>query len=54
MARKIEVPATVMPVAALAETLLMAGLEVTVWNRTVPKAELMVQQSAVLRCQLSR
>jgi hypothetical protein len=32
----------------------VAGFVVTVWNRTVPKADLMVQQSAVLGCQLSR
>jgi 3-hydroxyisobutyrate dehydrogenase-like beta-hydroxyacid dehydrogenase len=34
--------------SALAETLLVAGISVTVWNRTISKAERMVEQGAVL------
>jgi 3-hydroxyisobutyrate dehydrogenase-like beta-hydroxyacid dehydrogenase len=34
--------------SALAEALLAAGFTVTVWNRTVPKAERMVEQGAIL------
>ena len=40
--------------SALAVTLLVAGFVVTVWNRTVSKAERMVQQGAFLGYQLSR
>ena len=34
--------------SALAEALLTAGFTVTVWNRTVSKAERMVEQGAIL------